>query len=62
MAATALDFVEGMEGGDFIADLRTQQAITMNLFVIGELAARALRDMPELVRGTRISLGARCEA
>lgn len=49
MAATALDFVEGMEGEDFLADLRTQQAITMNLFVIGELAARALRDMPELV-------------
>lgn len=48
-AALATSYIEGYEKPDFISDTRTQQAVFMNIFLIGELSARALRDYPELV-------------
>ena len=34
----ALSYVEGLTKQDFLDDLRTQQAVVMNLYLIGELA------------------------
>jgi len=39
-AVDACAFVEGLERADFLADRRTQQAVTMSLLVIGEAATR----------------------
>jgi uncharacterized protein with HEPN domain len=41
-AREVLDFVEGLDREAFIADRRTQQAVVMNLLVIGEAAAKIL--------------------
>jgi uncharacterized protein with HEPN domain len=46
MEATRLacSYVEGMQRSDFMADKRTQQAVIMNLLVIGEVATKLLKD------------------
>jgi len=41
-ADDARRFVEGMSKDDFLADKRTQQAVTMSLVVIGEAAAKIM--------------------
>ena len=43
-AQQACAYVEGMDKDDFLADRRTQQAVVMNLVIIGEAATRCLRD------------------
>lgn len=43
-AALACSYVEGMTKEDFLADSRTQQAVVMNLIIIGEVAARMIQD------------------
>lgn len=48
-AREACDFVAGMEADDFRQDRRTQQAVIMNLVIIGEAAARPMDRCPELV-------------
>lgn len=48
-AELAIGYVEGYEKPDFLGDTRTQQAVFMNIFLIGELASRAIREYPELV-------------
>ncbi len=40
----AVSYVEGMSKRDFLADPRTQQAVILNIVVIGELATRLLKD------------------
>ncbi|HXY57838.1 MAG TPA: HepT-like ribonuclease domain-containing protein [Methylocystis sp.] len=40
----AMSFIEGLSESDFMEDLRTQQAVAMNLLIIGEAAARLARD------------------
>jgi len=40
--AQALEYVEGMDRQAFIAERRTQQAVVLNLLLIGELAAKVL--------------------
>ena len=42
-------YSEGLDKNDFLADRRTQQAIIMNIIIIGEAAARLVNDYPELV-------------
>ncbi len=37
-------YIEGMSKSDFLADKRTQQAVVMNLIVIGEAATRLLQE------------------
>lgn len=46
-AANALSFVEGYGKPDFLADLRTQQAVMLSFILLGEYASRALRVYPE---------------
>lgn len=43
-AGDAARFVEGMSKADFLADKRTQQAVILNLIIIGEAATKLLRD------------------
>lgn len=45
----AVSFVEGMQEHDFLADVRTQQAVAMSLVIIGESATRLGRDHREFV-------------
>jgi uncharacterized protein with HEPN domain len=46
-ARLALSYVEGMDGQGFAADRRTQQAVIMNLVIVGEAATRLTTDHPE---------------
>lgn len=41
-AQDALTFVDGLELEDFLADKKTQQAVTMSLVIIGEAATKVL--------------------
>ncbi|WP_036289197.1 DUF86 domain-containing protein [Methylosinus sp. PW1] len=43
----AISYIEGMEKADFLSDRRTQQAVIMNLLVIGEMASRLAREHSE---------------
>ncbi len=40
----ARSYVDGMTKEAFVADSRTQQAVIMNLVIIGELATKLLKD------------------
>lgn len=46
-AADACDFVEGISRSEFLADRRTQQAVVMNLVIIGEAASRIMDQYPQ---------------
>ena len=48
-ARLACAYTEGLNKDDFLADRRTQQAIMMNLIIIGEAATRVVNVYPELV-------------
>ena len=41
-AADARSYVEGLTKEDFLADKRTQQAVVMNLIIIGEAASKLM--------------------
>ena len=49
-AADACSFVEGLSKDDFLADKRTQQAIVMNLIIIGEAATKVMDRHPEFTQ------------
>ena len=52
----ACSYVEGMGKDDFLGDKRTQQAVILNIIVIGEVASKLLAEhsaLPALV--TQIS-------
>jgi uncharacterized protein with HEPN domain len=40
----ARSYVDGMSKAAFVADTRTQQAVIMNLVIIGELATQLIKD------------------
>ena len=42
----ACSYVEGMPKEDFLEDKRTQQAVVLNLIVIGEVATKILKEHP----------------
>lgn len=46
-AEHAISYVEGLEKADFLADRKTQDAVILNILVIGELAAKVLESHPE---------------
>lgn len=46
----ALSFVEDMSKDDFLADKRTQQAVIMNLIIIGEAATKVMDTHAEFVQ------------
>ena len=48
-ARQALIYVEGLSKADFLSDKRTQQAVILNLVIIGEVATRLLRDHSDFV-------------
>ena len=48
-ASQALAYVEGMDKAAFVTDKRTQQAVVLNLLVIGELAAKLLERHGDFV-------------
>lgn len=48
-ASQALSYVEGLAKEDFLADRRTQQAVTLNLIVLGEAATKLMDRHPEFV-------------
>jgi len=43
-AQQACSYAEGLRKKDFIADKRTQQAVILNLVIIGEAATKLLKD------------------
>lgn len=46
-ATDACGFTEGLAKDDFLADKRTQQAVIMNLIIIGEAATKVMDSNPE---------------
>jgi uncharacterized protein with HEPN domain len=49
-ASEACDFVDGFAKEDFIADKRTQQAVIMNLIIIGEAVTKVMDAYPEFAQ------------
>lgn len=47
-ATLAVSYVEGMQRADFLDDTRTQQAVVMNLIIIGEAATKLLQETPDI--------------
>jgi uncharacterized protein with HEPN domain len=47
-AEQALVYTEGMAKDDFLADKRTQQAVILNLIILGEAAAKLMDQHPAL--------------
>lgn len=45
----ASSYIEGMSAENFLADKRTQQAVTLNLIIIGEAATRLMDRHPSTV-------------
>lgn len=50
-AGAALSYVEGMSEADFVADSKTQHAVIMNLFIIGEAVTKIANSSPEFITG-----------
>lgn len=48
-ARLAYSYVEGLGKDDFMADTRTQQAVILNIVVIGEAATKLAKDYPEFI-------------
>lgn len=46
----ALTFVEGMDEGQFLTDLKTQRAVVMSLMIVGEAASRVVAEYPDFAR------------
>jgi uncharacterized protein with HEPN domain len=46
-ATQARSYVEGYDKGDFLGDPRTQQAVIMNLVIIGEAATKIMDKHPD---------------
>jgi len=46
-ARQACSYVEGIDRERFLADPRTQQAVAMNVLIIGEVAAKLIERYPE---------------
>lgn len=44
----ALHYVEGLSKEDFFSDKKTQQAVILNIMVIGEAAIQVLNEYPEV--------------
>lgn len=56
-AQQAHDYVNGMDKAAFLADKRTQQAVIMNLVIIGEAATQLLQHYSDFCNNTRMCLG-----
>lgn len=45
----AMSYVEGMDKALFLADRRTQQAVMLNIVIIGEAATQLAQAAPDLI-------------
>ena len=45
----ACSYTNGMNKEELLTDKRTQQAVILNIVVIGEAATRLVRDYPEFI-------------
>lgn len=43
-ARQSCSYVEGLSKDEFLADKRTQQAVILNLVIIGEAATKVIKD------------------
>lgn len=48
-ATLAQSYVEGLGKADFLSDKRTQQAVILNIMVIGEAATKLADEYPEFI-------------
>jgi uncharacterized protein with HEPN domain len=48
-AYLACSYVDGISKEDFLADKRTQQAVILNIIVLGEAATKLLGDCPDFL-------------
>ncbi|PPK72217.1 uncharacterized protein with HEPN domain [Methylobacter tundripaludum] len=48
-AQQACEYTEGLDKNDFLADKRTQQAVILNLVIIGEAATKLLKDYEQFL-------------
>lgn len=48
-ARLACSYVEGLHKGGFLADRRTQQAVILNIVIIGEAATQLAKEHPEFI-------------
>ncbi|MGP1680619.1 MAG: HepT-like ribonuclease domain-containing protein [Burkholderiales bacterium] len=48
-ARQACSYVEGLSKADFLADKRTQQAVFLNIVIIGEAAAKLLQSYADFL-------------
>ncbi|MDD2800840.1 MAG: DUF86 domain-containing protein [Methylococcales bacterium] len=48
-AQLACSYIEGLDKNEFIADKRTQQAVILNLVIIGEAATKLLKDYDQFL-------------
>ena len=44
----SLTYVEGLDKNDFLTDKRTQQAVILNLIILGEAATKLMDHYPEV--------------
>lgn len=51
-ARLACSYVERLNKADFLSDKRTQQAVILNILVIGEAASRLTRSIRNLSRAS----------
>lgn len=61
-AEQSIEFVAGMEYADFEQDTKTQRAVTMNLVILAEVAAKIEERFPTLQRRIRRLPGEPSEA
>jgi uncharacterized protein with HEPN domain len=48
-ARLAYSYIEGLDKDGFLADKRTQQAVILNIIVIGEAATKLANDYPGII-------------
>jgi uncharacterized protein with HEPN domain len=48
-AQQACEYTEGLDKAGFLADKRTQQAVILNLVIIGEAATKLLKDYEQFL-------------
>jgi uncharacterized protein with HEPN domain len=56
-AQLACSYLDGLNKGDFLADRRTQQAVILNIVVIGEAATKLAKDSLSSSTNTLTCLG-----
>lgn len=61
-AADACSFVSGLDKPAFMADRRTQQAVILNLMIIGEAATKIMDRYPDFAQEHLEFPGATCVA